>query len=216
MKKFFTVLILIVTAAGGLYGYAFTPIGGLIGRNVLSVNPVLSGGIYSGGSAQFDAGWEDVIAFGISDYSDFYVSDAAWGMIRYDFSKGKNLAIGAIYADAESAGLQYHLIASPSGLFTFEWNLNFGLPYADFKAVTIESFIAPVLTLSEAFAVYCEVNPSWDTSTGDVGLTLMPGVWFALGDGEASVGVSIDGLLESDIGIGYGMWYFIAFDLSGE
>ncbi len=215
MKRVLLSVALVVSGASAFYGYAFSPIGGMIGRYVFSVNPVMCGDIYAGGTAQFTAEWEDVLAFGISDFSDFYISDGGWGMIRYDLSKGNDLAIVALYADTESAGLQYHLTASPSEAFTFEWNLNLYLPYADWKAVLLESYVAPVLTLGDNFAIYCEVNPSWDTSTGDIGLTVMPGVWFALGDGEASIGVSLGGLLDNAIDVGYGMWYYLDFDLGG-
>lgn len=203
--------VVLTTETGNAYSYGAWV--GMTGANTIAWNPFLSGSL--DGESLTD--WENLVEFGVSDYADIFLSLSAdpWGMVRYDLSKGNNVGIVGLYLDSGSAGLQYHMITALADIFTLEANVSVSVPYmgADsFGNMSFGAIIAPVLTFTEKMAFYCEIDPSFTLGEeGGFDLTLVPGLWFSLGNGELSVGFPIGGLTGGDVSVSYGAWYWIPF-----
>jgi hypothetical protein len=127
------------------HAYSYSAWVGMTGANTIAINPFFGGDFAGNVFSQADV----VLEYGISDYADIFTSITGWGMVRYDFSKGNNVGIGALYLDSEKLGLQYHMIKSFADIFTLEANVDVYMPYADMiGTMNFSAYIAPVVTLA--------------------------------------------------------------------
>ncbi len=204
----------VLTAAQNGQAYSYSAWVGMTGANTIAVNPFI-GGSFDGTSYTDMA--DLVLEYGISDYADMFASVNGWGMVRYDFSRGENMGIAALYFDSTQLGLQYHMIKGFSDAFSLEANVYFNFPYGGINSMIenmgMGAIIAPTVIFGKA-AFYLEVDPAYTLGTGGgFDLKLVPGLWFKVGNGELSIGVPITGLTGGGASVSYGAWYWIPFTL---
>ena len=187
--------------SGTLFARSYTPWVEKLGKNQLAINPFVSAPTDSLKAATVDP-W---IIYGVSDKSDFFLNPGNF-MTRYEIFNNGLLAFGA-----GSNGLipGFHYIYS-SGNFNLETNVSATFtPGSDDAA--FGAIIAPVYDFSKGVGIYAELQPT--IVEGDLTMAYLPGVHYAWGDSELSVGIGLDEDFENP---SVNFWYWRAFNFSSN
>lgn len=137
------------------------------------------------------------------------------------------------YFVSEALGLSLHLTfvpgvgltTAPEAHFVKTWDkfsLTVNASYkpqilfggGGFDPGSISAIIAPEWYFSEQFSAFVEIDPAVSLTGGGVGLTVVPGIWFALDPDQThsfAIAAQIPAIGFSADQISYGIWYSTAF-----
>lgn len=220
--------------------YPLNPWGAQTPQGYFALNPFLY--VYSGPSIY-------PVLYGLTGIGERAdVIAGAGGYVYFDGSGGGFDYVELIprYWLSESLGLALHLIYAAPGSdsywansltfapevhgvlggdsFAFTYNVGYrpviGFGGGGFQAGEIVALLAPEYNFSSQLSVFLEVDPSFALGDGGgLGLTLVPGVGFALDEEQThtfAVGAQIDPLTDSggdfvSNNLSFGMWYSTGF-----